>query len=113
MTCDSLEEFGEKMRLCFVEKDENKKEELKREFEEKTLPAALDRFEKLASAEGYFAGNLPTWADVNFFTLFGFVDILMPGDHLKGYVNLNRVTGNVSSNPGIAIWLKERPESQF
>ncbi|XP_066264603.1 glutathione S-transferase 1-like isoform X2 [Branchiostoma lanceolatum] len=113
MTYDSLEEFGEKMRLCFVEKDENKKEELKREFEEKTLPAALDRFEKLASAEGYFAGNSLTWADVNFFTLFGFVDILMPGDHLKGYVNLNKVTGNVSSNPGIAIWLKERPESQF
>ncbi|CAH1248718.1 HPGDS [Branchiostoma lanceolatum] len=113
MICDSLEEFGEKMLLFLREKDENKKEELKKEFEEKTLPAALDQFEKLASAEGYFAGNSLTWADVNFFAIYNFIDILMPGDHLKRYVNLNKVMGNVSSNPGIAKWLKERPESAF
>ncbi|XP_066263408.1 hematopoietic prostaglandin D synthase-like isoform X2 [Branchiostoma lanceolatum] len=113
MICDSLEEFGEKMLLFLREKDENKKEELKKEFEEKTLPAALDQFEKLASAEGYFAGSSLTWADVSFFAIYNFIDILMPGDHLKRYVNLSKVMGNVSSNPGIAKWLKERPESAF
>ncbi|XP_078620473.1 glutathione S-transferase 1-like [Branchiostoma floridae x Branchiostoma japonicum] len=111
MIADGLEDFGQKMMFFVTEKDENKKEEKKKEFVEKTLPPALDLFEKLASAEGYFVRNSLTWADVNFFNLFGFVDAFIPGDHLKSHVNLNKVMGNVSSNPGIAKWLKERPET--
>ncbi|XP_078620470.1 glutathione S-transferase 1-like [Branchiostoma floridae x Branchiostoma japonicum] len=115
MITDGLEDLiGLKMSFFFTEKDENKKEEKKKEFEEKTLQPALDLFEKLASAEGYFVGNSLTWADVNFFSLFnGFINRFIPGDHLKNHVNLNKVMGNVSSNPGIAKWLKERPETQF
>ncbi|CAH1248719.1 HPGDS [Branchiostoma lanceolatum] len=113
MICDSVEDLGNKLMFMFTEKDENKKEEKKKEFLEKTLPPILDLFEKLASAEGYFVGNSLTWADVNFFAFFGFVNGFFPGDHLKGYVNLNKVMGNVSSNPGIEKWLKERPESTF
>ncbi|XP_078701720.1 glutathione S-transferase 1-like [Branchiostoma floridae x Branchiostoma belcheri] len=54
-----------------------------------------------------------TWADVNFFAFIGFMSSFIQGDHLKGYVNLNKLMGNVSSNPGIAKWLKERPFTQF
>ncbi|KAI8496269.1 hypothetical protein Bbelb_261100 [Branchiostoma belcheri] len=113
MICDGLDDLGMKMVPVFTEKDENKKEEMKKEMAEKTMPPFFDLFEKLASAEGYFVGNSLTWADVNFFAFFGFISGFIPGDHLKGYVNLNKVMGNVSSNPGIAKWLKERPVTQF
>ncbi|XP_035680360.1 glutathione S-transferase 1-like isoform X2 [Branchiostoma floridae] len=96
----------------FWEEDENKKKELKQKFVEKTLPT-LARFEKLASAEGYFVGNSMSWADVYFFHFIDVVNKLIPGEHLKGYASLKRVVDNVSSNPGIAKWLKDRPETPF
>ncbi|XP_019637382.1 PREDICTED: hematopoietic prostaglandin D synthase-like [Branchiostoma belcheri] len=113
MICDGVDDFGMKLVSIFMDKDEKKKEEMKKEMTEKTLPSFFDLFEKLASAEGYFVGNSLTWADINFFAFVGFISTFMQGDHLQGYVNLNKVMGNVSANPGIAKWLKERPVTQF
>eukprot|EP00058_Branchiostoma_floridae_P019850 XP_002605340.1 hypothetical protein BRAFLDRAFT_212492 [Branchiostoma floridae] len=105
MITDGLEDLiGLKMSFFFTEKDENKK----KEFVEKTLQPALDLFETLASAEGYFVGNSLTWSDIGFFNMMDFITAEYPGA-LDGYCKLNKVIDNVKSNPGVTKWLKERP----
>ncbi|XP_066264082.1 glutathione S-transferase 1-like [Branchiostoma lanceolatum] len=113
MIVDGVEDLGTKMNEIFKEKDESKKEEKKKEFAENTIRPAMVHFEKLASSDGYFVGNSLTWADVAFYSKMLFLGGEIGDDPLKGHVNLNKVRDNVTSNPGIAKWVKERPETPW
>ncbi|CAH1248726.1 HPGDS [Branchiostoma lanceolatum] len=129
MIVDGVEDLGTKMNQIFKEKDESKKvsnmpyqghdfeeaqfEEKKKEFAENTIRPAMVHFEKLASSDGYFVGNSLTWADVAFYSKMLFLGGEIGDDPLKGHVNLNKVRDNVTSNPGIAKWVKERPETPW
>ncbi|CAH1248723.1 HPGDS [Branchiostoma lanceolatum] len=113
MIVDGVEDLGTKMNEIFKEKDESKKEEKKKEFAENTIQPAMGHFEKLASSDGYFVGNSLTWADVAFYSKMLFLGGEIGDDPLKGHVNLTKVRDNVTSNPGIAKWVKERPETPW
>ncbi|CAH1248724.1 HPGDS [Branchiostoma lanceolatum] len=113
MIVDGMKDILKKLILMVLEKDEIKKEELKTDISEKTLPEFLSKYENLANPSGFFVGDSLSWADVDFYNLIERVRAMFPGDHLKGKPNLVKVMANVKANPGIAKWVKERPESAF
>ncbi|CAH1248709.1 HPGDS [Branchiostoma lanceolatum] len=113
MIVDGVKEVFRKLLTMFFEKDESKKEELKKDVFENTLPECLRSFGKLANPSGYFVGDSLSWADVEFYNLMEMVRPSFPGDLLKDNANLSKVIANVGGNPAIAKWIKERPESAF
>ncbi|XP_078702032.1 glutathione S-transferase-like [Branchiostoma floridae x Branchiostoma belcheri] len=113
MVVDAVRDIFGKVAAAFTEKDETRKGELKKEFAENTLPTFLKNVEKLANPSGYFIGDSLTWPDIEFYYVLEAAGGMCPGDHLKDKPNLTKVVTNVKTNPGIAKWLEERPQTTF
>ena len=103
----------------FGEKDETRKAELKKEFEEKHAPRYLGALEKRAtennSADGWIYGAKVTYADLRASAQFGVMEhwqVMLPG-MLDDYPALKKLKRSVENLPAIAKWIKERPNSQF
>ncbi|XP_019637401.1 PREDICTED: hematopoietic prostaglandin D synthase-like [Branchiostoma belcheri] len=113
MVVDAVRDVFGKVAAAFFEKDETKKGELIKELAENTLPTFLNNVEKLANPSGYFVGDSLTWSDIEFYYVLEAAGGMCPGDHLKDKPNLTKVVTNVKTNPGIAKWLEERPQTTF
>nr|BAR90779.1 glutathione S-transferase 1 [Nautilus pompilius] len=108
-TFDDLHvEFGKTL----YEKDESKKNELKRQFREEVLPRYLRNLEKAlkknCGGEGYFVGNSLTWADLQAINI---LDITMSDfpDMLKDFPKLGSHRQRVENQPRIYEYLRNRP----
>ena len=93
----------------FFEKDEKRKAELKKKFEEEDCPKKLGVLEKRVSPEGWLYGSKVTYVDLAF---FNFAE-RFPAEVLAKLPGLKALVGKVAVLPNIAKWLKERPETQF
>ena len=94
----------------FMEKDEAKKAELKKNIEEKEIPKYMGVMEKIASSStgDYIFGEKLTYADLGFLYGISVFENLFP-KILEGRPGLTKVKETVESLPNIARWLKERP----
>ena len=94
----------------FMEKDEAKKTELKKNIEEKEIPKYMGVMEKIASSStgDYIFGEKLTYADLGFLYGISVFENLFP-KILEGRPGLTKVKETVESLPNIARWLKERP----
>ena len=112
---DVATDFTIQLMLCFWEKDDAKKSELKKELQEKHCPRYLGELEKRAKTsnapEGWLWGKL-TWADLYFYQGCGYLEEICPGA-LEGFPTLTKLKSSVESLPKIAKWIKERPETKF
>jgi len=106
-------------QFLYYEKDEAKKEELKKKYFEEQLPASLNKLEALLvsnkGGDGYFVGDQLTWADLHLVRFHGFFD-------LKGYCRptpfdkhpkLNALYNRVIKLPKIAPYQAKLPVTPF
>ena len=101
----------------FGEKDEARRAELRKEFEEKHMPRYLGALEKSAtennSADGWLYGAKVTYADLRACTQLSMMEqMILPG-MLDSYPALKKLKMSVENLPAIAKWIKERPHSEF
>ena len=100
----------------FGEKDEARRAELKKEFEEKDVPRYLGALEKRAtennSADGWIYGTKVTYADLRACVQLGMMEQVVPG-MLDNYPAMKKLKTSVDNLPAIAKWIKERPKTQF
>ncbi|XP_078702009.1 hematopoietic prostaglandin D synthase-like [Branchiostoma floridae x Branchiostoma belcheri] len=111
MVVDAVRDIFGKVAALFTEKDDTKKDELIKELAEKTLPTFSNGAEKLANPSGYFIGDSLTWPDIEFYYVLDAAGGMCPGDLLNDKPNLTKVVANVKTNPGIAKWLENRPQT--
>lgn len=92
----------------------DKKEAMYETFWEKSLPAALTKFNELASTndKGYLWGNKLTWPDLFLVFTVSYIESNHPG-LLGNYSALKKLKETVETLPNITKWLKKRPVTQF
>ena len=93
----------------FFEKDETRKAELKKKFEEETCPKKFDVLAKKVSAEGWLYGSKVTYVDLAFFNLAE----RFPEGVLAKFPSLKDLVDKVAALPNIAKWVAERPDTKF
>ena len=92
----------------FLEKDETRKAELKKKFDEEEAPKSFSFLEKRVTG-GWLYGSKVTYADLAFFNF----SALLPDEALAKFPGLKSVKENVKALPNIAKWLNDRPQTQF
>jgi len=101
----------------FGEKDETRKAELKKEFEEKDMPRYLGTLEKRVtennSPDGWLYGTKVTYADLLACVQFGLMEELIWPGMLDNYPAMKKLKTSVENLPAIAKWIKERPQSKY
>jgi glutathione S-transferase len=86
-----------------------------KEVKEKVLPAHLPNLEKFAAKnkdKGVFVGSKISLADLQLFSIMEIMETMLP-DTLKDSPNLKKILDTVKSNPGVAEYLKKRPQTAF
>ena len=109
---DTVTDLNQEMLKGFYEKDEKRKEEIRKKFLEETIPSKLPFFEKCACTNdnGWLFNGKLTWADFAFYLSASWMLPAVP-DILDPYPGLKRLYASVESLPNIAKWIKERPPS--
>ncbi|CAH3155185.1 unnamed protein product [Porites lobata] len=120
MISDGVTDVFKQFSQILYEKDETKKEEIRKEFYGTTLPPRLEKFEALLKnrdeGKGFFLGEKLSHADISFFDLFnsfyskGKEDV--PGE-LEKFPLLVEHYKRVLNVPEINEWVKKRPASEF
>lgn len=112
--CDLIEDIQNKMVLMFLEKDETRRDELKKDLEAKHLPEFLGILEKCitdnGSPEGWIYGSKVTYVDLCIVLTTGFIAMIDP-NILETYPAISKLKATVESLPKIAKWIKERPKT--
>ncbi|XP_073252273.1 glutathione S-transferase-like isoform X2 [Porites lutea] len=120
MITDGVTDVFQQFSKILYEKDETKKEEIRKEFYGTTLPPRLEKFEALLKnrdeGKGFFLGEKLSYADITFFDFFnnfhskGKEDV--PGE-LEKFPLLVEHYKRVLNVPEINEWVKKRPVSEF
>jgi len=112
---DSITDLREKMVEVQWAPDD-KKEAVKKDFQEKVIPGSLPNLEKFAAANkekaGYFVGSKLTLADIHLFSIVELLKQSAP-EILSKFPALKKVFDTVEANPKIAEYIKKRPETPF
>ena len=106
---DCLTDLVTSFLKVLFEKDETRKAELKKKFDEEDSPKFLSLLEKRVTADGWLYGSKVTYVDIAFLNL----SQRLPAEVLAKYPGLKSVKENVEALPNIAQWIKNRPVTQF
>lgn len=98
----------------FYEKDEARKAELKKKFDDELIPKYFGIFEKLliSNGTGWIFGSKVSYVDLAVYNHVDVVNRVTP-EALDKYPNVKKHHDVVAALPNIAKWLKERPETHF
>ena len=110
-TRDLQEEF---MKIRF-ENDETKKGELFSKYFNEHLPKNLNFFEtRLAkNGTGFLVGDSLTWADLYVYFVVTWVENPQAKEALNKAPHVQKLIQKVTSNTGVAAYLKDRPVTDF
>ncbi|CAF0767784.1 unnamed protein product [Didymodactylos carnosus] len=114
-TVDTIADLMAKLSPLMYDKDEVRKQQGIKKFQEEELPKHLQNLEKLAKLYGngaFFVGGSLTWADLVFYEISNSLLKLDP-NVLKDYQQLLKTRQEVEKHPKVSAYLKSRPESQF
>ena len=105
-------DLAQKMGVAmFLEKDETRKEELKKELFEVIFPKFWGSFEKLINAnnapEGWIYGSKVTHADFALYNIFDYVKNVP--NLFDNYPGIRKMMKSVEELPSIAKWIATRP----
>lgn len=114
MIVDSVIDMMAPIHPCFSEKDVNKKNEMRRNYEEQ-LPSFIEKLQNLLQqnndGKGYFVGDEMTWADIAVMNAWHWIPgfgVFLP---LHQYPALHEHRERVESHPNITKWLEQRPQT--
>ena len=105
---DSLVDLMTSFMKVLFEKDEIRKAELKKKFDEEDGPKFFSLLEK-RTADGWLYGSKVTYVDIAFWD----ISQRLPAEVFAKYPGLKSVKENVEALPNIAQWIKNRPVTQF
>jgi len=107
---DALTDFRQEWRKHFMEQDETKKAELKKNFDEVVVPKYLSKFDAIVAANGgqYLVGKRVSWVDLQMAHFLDFFSISSPA-LLDNYENLKKLKETVFEIPQIKAWIEKRP----
>jgi len=115
MLVDAFYDFMSHLRELLVEKDEQKKNEIKAKFATEILPPAFDSYTKILESngggKGFIVGDSVTWADLGLaHALWGLqqrqATVLDKRPLLKEYMD------RILSRPNIKAWMDKRPKTE-
>ena len=106
---DCLTDLVTSFLKVLFEKDETRKAELKKKFDEEDGPKFLSLLEKRVTADGWLYGSKVTYVDIAFYN----ISQLLPAEVFAKYPGLKSVKENVEALPNIAQWIKNRPITHF
>jgi glutathione S-transferase len=119
MIVDCLEDCIKPILTFFFEKDEAKKAEGKKKYNDEQLPAFLTSLEKLLvgnnGGDKFFVGNELTWADLSFINFVGWTAMAGadPAKVLAKYPKLLALKERVEKQPKVAAWIAKRPKTEM
>jgi glutathione S-transferase len=119
MIVDCLEDSIKPILTFFFEKDETKKAEGKKKYNDEQLPSFLTLLEKLLTSnhggDKFFAGDELTWADLSFINFVGWTAMAGadPTQVLAKYPKLAALKERVEKQPKVAAWIAKRPKTDF
>ncbi|KAK2151767.1 hypothetical protein LSH36_352g02010 [Paralvinella palmiformis] len=107
-------DLWDKCTSIYLEKDETKKGELKKAFEEGTLITYMTNLQKFLNqnkgGDGYFVGDSITYADLTFQHYLDLVKPLAKVDvPWDKWPKLKALNERVKSHPKVADWIAKRP----
>ena len=109
---DVLHDFMIRLVTMFLEKDEERKAQLKEKFGKEDIPKYWGIIEGMCKknnvAECWIYGNKPTYADFSIFNTLEFFLPQMP-TFLDDFPRVAKLKAAVEALPNIAEWLKKRP----
>ena len=114
---DTQRDVNEEFYKFFFEKDEVKKEELKKKFLEEALVKHVDNLGKLKKAyskdEKYFVGTKLSWADI--FVFQSISALLQAAPEVKGQFGdqFQPLTEGINANATLKAYLEKRPKTDF
>ena len=111
---DAIADFRQKMAAMFFEKDEEKKEALKKDLTATVIPKYLGTLEKSVASNphGWFYGSKVSYVDFLFVHVTDYLKAETP-NVLDNFPALKKHDEAVKSLPNIANWIKERPETPY
>ncbi|KAG8223843.1 hypothetical protein J437_LFUL007864 [Ladona fulva] len=115
MIVDTMTDFRMQVVGFFHEKDERKKEEMRKILINDTMPFYLKRFDEIVGKNsGYFVGGKLTWADLHIISILDFLQSYMKMTFLDDgtYPNLKIVKDHVMDVPSIKSWVERRPKTE-
>jgi len=92
--------------------DEEKKEKFGKFFKDELVAQWLPKFDKALGKEDWFVGSRVSLADIVFFNLLDGIKNRTGADAFKAFPKLDALAHRVAAIPGIAAWLKARPEEK-
>ena len=116
---DVTEDVTLRVIPIFEEKDEARKAELKKEFEETHVPKYLGILEGVitrnGSPDGWIYGQHVTYADFRVAQICDLVAMFCkPGSNfLDAFPAVGKLKKTVEGLPNIAKWIQERPKTEF
>ena len=114
---DVIEDLVIRMMILYYEKDEKKKEELKKEFNETHIPKYLGILNKRitdnGASEGWIFGQKVTYVDM-YLALIADTLITFGGGAqvLEPFPAITKLKASVEALPNIAKWIQERPKTE-
>lgn len=109
-----LQDFITAAIKFFFEKDEAKKVDLKKNFQENDCPKFFGHFEKMlkSNGTGFFVGSEMTLADIVVFDMAsGMLKASLPP--MDDFPLLKALTDKIGENENIKNYVANRPETQF
>ena len=109
---DFIRDFFTELVKVVFEKDEEKKKESEKKFTEEIIPRYFGKLNEMSKDTGYLCCGRLTWPDLFLFDLLEGMVKYKP-EALTNFPGLAKLKSNVETNPNIAKWLAERPQTQF
>ncbi|XP_053605228.1 glutathione S-transferase-like [Plodia interpunctella] len=104
----NVNDFRLKSYSYFIEKDETKKEQIKKEFLTDSVDFFLSRFEKeLKDNNGHFGGKL-SWADFYLVGMLEGINLAMNVQLEKNYPSITALMKEIPSLPGVKEYVAKR-----
>jgi len=102
-------------RKLFVEKDEEKKAQVKKELIEVTFPKLIGKVEEYKKAQGskYLVGDKLTWIDILYAHFMDSFGVTLDPNIMDPYPCLKELQNTVFEVPEIKKWIETRPKTDF
>ena len=109
---DFINDFSEQLTNIHFEKDEQKKKELQEKVKQEAIPNYLGKLNEMAADTGHLFSDKLTWPELK---LYWVLEVLTShnSDLLTNFPGLAKLKSNIESDPNIAKWLAERPQTPY